>query len=197
MATATAKPAKKTTDTGARLRIQYNDTIAKELVKELDLKNPHQAPKLEKVIVNIGLGKAKDDKRILEVATNTMRKITGQQPIETLAKNSIAGFKLREGNKVGLKVTLRGERMYEFTDRLISLVLPRLRDFHGVSAKAFDKQGNYSLGFTDQSVFPELTFEETTLAHGLQVVFVINCEQKEHSRALLEKFGMPFEKENK
>jgi large subunit ribosomal protein L5 len=202
MATATeaqtraAKPLKQT-GTGARLRVQYNETLSKELLSELGLKNFHQAPKLEKVIVNIGLGKAKDDKKILEVATNTLRKITGQQPVETIAKNSIAGFKLREGNKVGLKVTLRGERMYEFTDRVISIVLPRLRDFHGVSAKAFDKQGNYSLGFADQSVFPELTFEETTHSHGLQVVFVINCEEKEHARALLEKFGMPFEKENK
>jgi large subunit ribosomal protein L5 len=195
MATATAKT--KPSANGARLRVQYNETLAKELVKELELKNPHQAPKLEKIVINIGLGKAKDDKRQIEVATNTLRKITGQQPLETLAKNSIAGFKLREGNKIGLKVTLRGDRMYEFTDRLISLVLPRLRDFHGVSTKAFDKQGNYSLGFTDQSVFPELTFEETTLAHGLQVIFVINCEEKAHGRALLEKFGMPFEKEDK
>jgi large subunit ribosomal protein L5 len=195
MATATAKAAK--TNAGARLRVQYNDKFAQELVKELGLKNPHQAPKLEKIVINVGLGKAKDDKRILEVATNTLRKITGQQPVETVAKNSIAGFKLREGNKIGLKVTLRGELMYEFLDRLISLVLPRLRDFHGVSAKAFDKQGNYSLGFVDQSVFPELSFEETTVAHGLQVVFVINCEEKAHGRALLEKFGMPFEKENK
>jgi large subunit ribosomal protein L5 len=194
---ASAAKAAKSVDTGARLRIQYNDTIAKELVKELDLKNPHQAPKLEKVIVNIGLGKAKDDKKILEVAKNTLRKITGQQPVETLAKNSIAGFKLREGNKVGLKVTLRGDRMYEFTDRLITVVLPRLRDFHGVKKKAFDQQGNYSIGFTDQSVFPELTFEETTTVHGLQVIFVINGKDKAHSRALLEKFGMPFEKENK
>lgn len=191
MATSTAKT---TAKAGARLRVQYNDTIAKELVKELNLSNPHQAPELEKIVINVGLGKAKDDKRQLEVATNTLRKITGQQPIETIAKNSIAGFKLREGNKIGLKVTLRGDRMYEFTDRLVSLVLPRLRDFHGVSDKAFDRQGNYSLGFVDQSVFPELTFEETTVAHGLQVVFVINCEEKEHSRALLEKFGMPFEK---
>lgn len=197
--TATAKVAKpaKPVDTGARLRIQYNQTLAKELVKELGLKNPHQAPKLEKVIVNIGLGKAKDDKKILAVAENTLRKITGQQPVETLAKNSIAGFKLREGNKVGLKVTLRGERMYEFTDRVISVVLPRLRDFHGVKKKAFDQQGNYSIGFTDQSVFPELSFEETTTPHGLQVIFVINAKDKAHSRALLEKFGMPFEKENK
>ncbi len=195
MPTATAKPAKKAVETGARLRLAYNDTIAKDLLKELELKNAHQAPKLEKIVVNIGLGKAKDDKKIMEVATNTLRKITGQQPVQTTAKNSIAGFKLREGNKIGLKVSLRGERMYEFMDRLISIVLPRLRDFHGVSPKAFDGQGNYSLGLTDQSVFPELSFDETTTAHGLQVVFVINCEQKAHARALLEKFGMPFEKE--
>lgn len=178
----------------ARFRAQYNDKFAKELQEELGLKNPHQVPRLEKIVVNSGLGKAKDDKRIMQVATNTLRKITGQQPIQTTAKNSIAAFKLREGNKIGLKVTLRGDRMYEFTDRIITTVLPRLRDFHGVSAKAFDAQGNYSLGFIDQSVFPELSFEETTPPHGLQVIFVIKCETKEHARALLEKFGMPFEK---
>ncbi len=202
MATTTDKPAtvKKTAkqvDTGARLRVQYQTTIAKELQKELNLDNIHQVPKLEKIVVNVGLGKAKDDKKILEIATNTITKITGQKPVTTIAKNSIAGFKLREGNKVGLKVTLRGDRMYEFMDRTINIVLPRLRDFHGASAKAFDKQGNYSLGFTDQSVFPELTFEETTTPHGLQVIFVINCHEKAHARALLEKFGMPFEKERK
>ena len=197
-----SKPAKTaksiaTVDTGARLRVAYNTTIAKELLKELALSNAHQEPKLEKIIVNCGLGRAKDDKKIMEIATNTLRKITGQQPVETIAKNSIAGFKLREGNKVGLKVTLRGDKMYEFADRLITVVLPRLRDFHGVGAKAFDKQGNYSLGMVDQSVFPELPFEETTTPHGLQVVFVIKCEQSAHARALLEKFGMPFEKEAK
>ena len=158
-------------------------------------------PRLEKIVINVGLGRAKDDKKAMEVATNTLTKITGQKPIETTAKNSIAGFKLREGNKIGLKVTLRGDRMYEFADRLINIVMPRLRDFHGVSAKAFDKSGNYSLGFTDQSVFPELTFEETTTAHGLQVNFVINSPVQNmgpaHSRALLEKFGVPFEKEIK
>jgi large subunit ribosomal protein L5 len=178
----------------ARLRVQYNQTVAKELQKELSLKNIHEVPKLEKVVVNVGLGKSKGDKRMMEVATNTLRKITGQQPIQTTAKNSIAGFKLREGEKIGLKVTLRGDRMYEFTDRVINTVLPRLRDFHGVSAKAFDGQGNYSVGFTDQSVFPELSFEETTPPHGLQVIFIIKCETKEHARVLLEKFGMPFEK---
>jgi len=193
---APAKPAKQSS-APARLRVQYNQTLAKELKKELGLKNPHQVPRLEKVIVNCGLGKAKDEKRVLETAANTLRKITGQQPIETVAKNSIAGFKLREGNKIGLKVTLRGDRMYEFTDRVITLVLPRLRDFHGVKTKAFDGQGNYSIGFIDQSVFPELSFEETTTAHGLQVVFVISAKEKEHARALLEKFGMPFQKEDK
>jgi large subunit ribosomal protein L5 len=194
MATATKKS---TATTAPRLRTQYNETFSKELLKELELKNVHQLPRLQKIVVNVGLGKAKDDKKIMEVATNTLRKITGQQPIETVAKNSIAGFKLREGNKIGLKVTLRGDKMYEFLDRLITIVLPRLRDFHGVSNKAFDRQGNYSLGLNDQSVFPELSFDETTTSHGLQVIFVIDSEEKTHAKALLEKFGMPFEKENK
>jgi large subunit ribosomal protein L5 len=198
MATAT-KPAKTTKPTAgvARLHALYNTTITQELQTELGLKNRHQVPRLEKIVLNIGLGKAKDDKHIMEVATNTLRKITGQQPVQTTAKLSVAGFKLREGNKIGLKVTLRGERMYEFMDRLINIVLPRLRDFHGVSKKAFDQQGNYSIGLTDQSVFPELPFEETTTPHGLQVIFVINNEDKAHARALLEKFSMPFEKEDK
>jgi large subunit ribosomal protein L5 len=143
------------------------------------------------------LGRAKDDKRAFEVATNTLQKITGQKPIETFAKVSIATFKLREGNKIGLKVTLRGERMYEFLDRLINVVLPRLRDFHGVSKKAFDKQGNYSIGITEQSIFPELSFEETTTSHGMQVIIVTTATSAEHGRALLTKFGMPFEKESK
>lgn len=178
----------------SRLKSEYNSKYAAELQKELELPNRTQVPKLEKIVLNVGLGRAKDDKKIMEVATNTLRKITGQQPVETIAKNSIAGFKLREGNKIGLKVTLRDERMYEFMDRLINIVLPRLRDFHGVKASAFDKSGNFSLGMTDQSVFPELTFDETTNVHGLQIVFVIKCEEQAHARALLTKFGMPFEK---
>jgi large subunit ribosomal protein L5 len=181
----------------ARLKSDYNDRIAKELVTELELGNPNRVPRLEKIVVNVGLGRAKDDKKIIEAAKNTLRKITAQEPIETVAKNSIAGFKLREGNKIGIKVTLRGNHMYEFADRLINIVLPRLRDFHGVKAGAFDKSGNYSIGFVDQSVFPELSFEETTTAHGLQVVFVVRAEDKEHSRALLTKLGMPFEKSGK
>lgn len=193
MATATTK---KQTYAQSRLRAQYNQTDARALKDELGLKNFHQVPRLEKIVINVGLGRAKDDKRAMEVATNTVFKITGQKPIETIAKKSIAGFKLRDGNKIGLKVTLRGDRMYEFMDRLINVVLPRLRDFHGVSAKAFDRQGNFSLGVVDQSVFPELTFEETTSPHGLQVNFQISCEQPVHARALLEKFGMPFEKKS-
>lgn len=178
-----------------RLKSEYTSSIAPALQKELGLKNIWQVPRLTKIVVNVGLGRAKDDKRVIEAATNTLRKITGQQPIETTAKKSIASFKLREGNKIGLKVTLRGDRMYEFLDRLVNLVLPRLRDFHGLSLTSFDKQGNYCIGFSDQSVFPELTFEETTTSHGLEVVLVINSLSKEHSKALLEKFGVPFEKE--
>lgn len=185
----TAAPA-----TQARLKTEYITTYAAELQKELGLSNAMQVPKLEKIVLNVGLGRAKDDKKMMEVATNTLRKITGQQPVETVARNSIAGFKLREGNKIGLKLTLRGDRMYEFMDRLVNIVLPRLRDFHGVKATAFDKSGNFSIGLTDQSVFPELTFDETTTAHGMQAVFVIKCEEQAHARALLEKFGMPFEK---
>lgn len=186
--------ATKTTPYVARLKDLYNKQYAAELQKELELANPHQVPRLEKIVVNVGLGRAKDDKKIMETASNTVRKITGQEPIDTVAKNSIAGFKLREGNKIGIKVTLRGNKMYEFADRLINIVLPRLRDFHGVKAGAFDKSGNYSIGFTDQSVFPELTFEETTTAHGLQVVFVVKAQDVNASRALLAKLGMPFEK---
>ncbi len=197
MAEATTKSAKKTEKYTPRLQAQYKDKIVAELLKELELKNIHRVPKLEKIVVNVGLGRAKDDKKVIEAAKNTLRKVTGQEPVETIAKNSIAGFKLREGNMIGLKLTLRGERMYEFMDRLINIVMPRLRDFHGVSNKAFDKQGNYSIGLTDQSVFPELTFEETTTPHGMQAVFVIKSEDKAHAKALLQKFGMPFEKEGK
>ena len=178
----------------SRLKELYTKELVSALKDELKLDNVNQVPRLEKIVVNVGLGKAKDDKKVIEVAANTLRKITGQQPIETIARKSIASFKLREGNKIGLKVTLRGDRMYEFMDRLVNIVMPRLRDFHGVKATAFDKSGNFSVGFVDQSVFPELTFEETTTAHGLQAVFVVRAEKVEHSRALLEKLGMPFEK---
>lgn len=180
----------------ARLRQQYNDSFQAELAKELKL-NINEVPKLRKISVNVGLGKAKDDKKLIEIANNTLTKITGQTPVPTTARLSIATFKLREGNKIGTMVTLRGDRMYEFADRVINIVMPRLRDFHGVSNKSFDGQGNYSIGFRDQSVFPELTFEETSTPHGLQVNFVIDAKEPAHAKALLEKFGMPFMKEGK
>lgn len=180
-----------------RLKKLYIEQYAAEIKDELKLVNKHQVPQLEKIVINTGLGRAKDDKRMFEVATNTLTKITGQKPVETYAKLSIASFKLREGNKIGLKVTLRGDRMYEFLDRFINIVMPRLRDFHGVSKKSFDNQGNYSFGVTEQSIFPELSFEETSQPHGLQVVIVTTANDKEQAKALLEKFGMPFEKERK
>ncbi len=187
-----------TTNTAPRLKQQYNEKFVAELQKELDIKNVHQVPKLEKIVVAVGIGKHKDDKRFHELVSTTLRKITGQQPVDRMARKSIATFKIRAGmNRVGISVTLRGARMYEFLDRLTNVALPRVRDFHGIGAKGFDKNGNYSLGITDQSIFPELTFEDTQIVHGLQVTFVINNEDKAHSRALLEKFGLPFEKGEK
>lgn len=180
-----------------RLKQAYNDNIANDLMKELKLKNRHQIPKLEKIVLSVGLGKQKEDKKMFDVAENTIIKVTGQKPIISLAKQSIASFKLREGQKIGLKVTLRGDRMYEFLDRLINIVLPRLRDFHGTGLKSFDAQGNYNIGLADQSIFPELTFEETANPHGMQVSIVINNSNTSYCKALLEKFGMPFEKERK
>jgi large subunit ribosomal protein L5 len=182
--------------TAPRLKALYATSYVKELQAELGLANVHQVPKLEKIVVSVGIGKNKDDKRHYEVVRNTVTKITGQHPVDRMARKSIAGFKIRAGmNRVGLNVTLRGARMYEFLDRLVNVAMPRVRDFHGVSATAFDKGGNYNLGITDQSIFAELSFEETQHIHGLQTTFVIKNGSKENSRALLEKFGVPFEKE--
>ncbi len=181
-----------------RLKQLYKTQFVGELQKELEFKNPHQVPRLEKIIVSSGIGKHKDDKRYHELVSTNIKKITGQQPVDRMARKSIASFKIRAGmNRVGISVTLRDARMYEFLDRLINVVLPRVRDFHGVGAKGFDKSGNYNLGITEQSVFPELTFEDTATLHGLQVTFVINSNGPKQSRALLEKFGMPFEKGGK
>ena len=186
----------KAVNTAPRLKALYGDTYAKELQAELGLENINQVPKLEKIVVSVGTGKSKEDKRHLEVVKNTLTKITGQAPVEKLAKKSIAGFKIRAGMgaPVGVMVTLRGARMYEFLDRLVNVSLPRVRDFHGVGVK-FDRGGNYNLGITDQSIFPELTFEETQQVHGMQITFTIAQGDKKKSRALLEKFGLPFEKE--
>ena len=188
--------AKATTTAAPRLKALYKDQFVKELQAELNLGNVNQVPKLEKIVVSVGIGKNKEDKRHHEVVRNTLTKITGQYPVDRLAKKSIAGFKIRAnmGSPIGVSVTLRGARMYEFLDRLVNVSLPRVRDFHGVKTK-FDKGGNYNLGIIDQSIFPELTFDETQHIHGLQVTFNMKSEDAAHSRALLEKFGMPFEKE--
>ena len=185
-----------TTAPAPRLKALYDTQYRGELQAELKLENVHQVPKLEKIIVSVGTGKSKDDKRHQETVKNTITKVTGQAPVSRLAKKSIAGFKIRAnmGQPVGHTVTLRGARMYEFLDRLVNIALPRVRDFHGVKAKAFDRSGNYSMGIIEQSIFPELSFEETQVIHGMQFTFVVKNDDKAHSRALLEKFGLPFEK---
>lgn len=187
---------KKTVSVGVpRLKQLYTERLVAELQKELELQNVNQVPKLEKIVISSGIGKHKDDKRFHEIVANTLRKITGQEPVDRMARKSIAGFKIRAGmNRIGVSVSLRGARMYEFMDRLLNIALPRVRDFHGVGAKGFDKSGNYNLGITDQSIFAELNFEDTQLIHGLQVTFVFKTHNPAHTRALLEKFGMPFEK---
>lgn len=182
--------------TTPRLKALYRTQYRGELQAELGLSNIHEVPELDKIVVSVGIGKNKDDKHHYEVVRNTIIKVTGQSPVDRMARKSIAGFKIRAGmNRVGISVTLRDSRMYEFLDRLINVALPRVRDFHGVSAKAFDHGGNYNLGIVEQSIFPELSFEETQHLHGMQVTFVIKNGNKVNSRALLEKFGIPFEKE--
>ncbi len=181
-----------------RLKLLYQKELVPRLQKDLGLQNVNRVPKLEKIVLNVGIGKHKDDKRYYELVVNTLRKITGQQPIDRIARKSIAAFKIRAGmNRIGVSVTLRDKKMYEFMDRLINIALPRVRDFHGVPHKAFDTSGNYSIGIVEQSIFPELNFEDTQLLHGLQINFVINAADKTHSKALLQAFGMPFEKEEK
>ena len=182
-----------------RLKVLYREKFTPELKKELGIKNIHDLPKLTKIIVSSGTGRNKDNKAYQATVLNTLMRITGQKPVARLAKKSIASFKIRAamGAPVGVNVTLRGDRMWEFLDRLVNVAMPRIRDFRGVSKKAFDGQGNFNFGITEQSIFPELTFEETTTLHGLQVTFAIDNGSAENSRALLEKFGIPFEKEIK
>lgn len=187
---------KKTTAYVPRLKQLYKDEVAKKLQQELSLENIHQVPKLDKIVLNVGIGKHKDDKAYHERVVNTLRKITGQEPVDRMAKKSIATFKIRAGmNRIGVSVTLRGARMYEFLDRLTAIALPRVRDFHGVKRNAFDKEGNFSLGISEQSIFPELSFEDTQVLHGLQINIAIKSLGADHSRALLAALGMPFEKE--
>jgi large subunit ribosomal protein L5 len=179
-----------------RLKTLYDETIAKELKQELGASNINQVPKLDKIVLSVGYGKKKEDKRHQEAVTTTLTKISGQAPISRLAKKSVATFKIRKGMgaPIGSLVTLRGVKMYEFLDRLVNIALPRVRDFHGVSEKAFDKSGNYNMGIYEQSIFSELSFEDTQIAHGLEVTFVIKNGSAEASKLLLSKFGMPFER---
>ena len=183
-----------------RLKVLYQDKIVKDLEKELNIKNINQVPKLEKVIVSCGVGKKREDKHYTETVALTLAKITGQASTSRLAKKSIATFKIRKGMgaPVGYLTTLRNDKMYEFVDRFINIALPHVRDFHGVPSKSFDEQGNYSVGLKEQTVFPEITFEDASVLHGLEITFIIKNGAKEASRKLLEAFGMPFEKkENK
>ena len=182
-----------------RLKALYNNELKAKLMKELGLSNINQVPELTKIIVSSGVGKKREDKRFTETVALTLEKITGQKATSRLAKKSIATFKIRKGMgaPVGYLTTLRNDKMYEFVDRLINVALPHVRDFHGVSRKAFDAQGNYSLGLREQTVFPEITFEDASVLHGLEVTFIIKNGSKEGSLKLLELFGMPFEKEGK
>ena len=185
-----------TKKTVPRLKALYNQELKAKLQKELGLENINQVPELVKVVVSSGVGKKREDKRFVETVELTLAKITGQAPTSRLAKKSIASFKIRKGMgaPVGYLTTLRNDKMYEFVDRLINVALPHVRDFHGVSRNAFDANGNYNLGLREQTVFPEITFEDASVLHGLEVTFIIKNGSKEGSTKLLEMFGMPFEK---
>src|SRR5215204_4040331 len=180
----------------ARLKDKYKKEISPALAKEFDIKNPMAIPKIEKIVVNMGLGEASSNAKILDVATEELRAITGQKPVITKAKKSIAAFKLREGMNIGAMVTLRGDRMYEFLDRFVSLALPRVRDFRGVSPKAFDGRGNYTVGLKDQLIFPEIDFGKIDKARGMNVCIVTSANTDEEARSLLRHLGMPFRQQN-
>lgn len=179
----------------ARTKTAYLTTLRKQIGDELKIANVMRIPKLEKITLNIGLGRFQEDKKVFEAANNTLRKISGQQPVKTKAKKSIAAYKLREGSPVGMMVTLRDNRMYDFFDRLVTIVLPRMRDFHGLSVKSIDQMGNLHIGFAEQVVFPELSFEETTTIHGLQVSISTTATNRHEGYVLLKTLGVPFEKD--
>lgn len=176
----------------ARLREKYKNEIAPALAKEFEIKNPMAIPKVEKVIVNMGLGEASSNAKVLDVAAEELKAITGQKPVITKAKKSIAAFKLRQGMAIGTMVTLRGDRMYEFLDRLISIALPRVRDFRGISGKAFDGRGNYTLGIREQLIFPEIDFNKVDKTRGMNISIVTTATNDEQARSLLKSMGMPF-----
>lgn len=176
----------------ARLKEKYKNEVAASLAKEFGIKNPMAVPKITKIVVNMGLGEASANAKILETATEELKAITGQKPVVTKAKKSIAAFKLRQGMNIGAMVTLRGDRMYEFLDRLISIALPRVRDFRGISAKAFDGRGNYTLGVLEQLIFPEIDFNKVDKTRGMNITIVTTAKNDEQARSLLKQLGMPF-----
>ena len=178
----------------SRLRDQYENEIKDAMVKKFGYKNVMEIPKLDKVVVNMGVGEAKENAKILEAAMGDMEIITGQKPIATRSKNSIANFKIREGMPIGWKVTLRGEKMYEFVDRLVNLALPRVRDFRGVNPNAFDGRGNYALGIKEQLIFPEIEYDKIDKVRGMDIIFVTTAKTDEEARELLTLFNMPFAK---
>jgi large subunit ribosomal protein L5 len=177
-----------------RLKEKYDNNVFKALVDKFSYENPMEVPKLEKVTINMGLGEAKDNSKIMESAVEELGLITGQKPVVTKAKKSIANFKVRQGMPVGAKVTLRGENMYTFVDKFINIALPRVRDFKGVSKNSFDGRGNYSLGVKEQLIFPEIEYDKVDMIKGMNIVFTTTAKTDEEAAALLELLGMPFEK---
>ena len=178
----------------SRLKDQYNETIVDEMIKKFEYKNKMQVPKLDKIVINMGVGEAKDNAKLLEAAIKDLETISGQKAVVTKAKKSVANFKLREGMPIGCKVTLRGEKMYEFADRLINLALPRVRDFRGINPNAFDGRGNYALGIKEQLIFPEIEYDKVDKVRGMDIIFVTTANTDEEARELLTLFGMPFSK---
>jgi len=179
----------------ARLLEKYQKQVVQQLINKFNYKNKLSLPKLQKIVVNMGVGRAVDNKKLIEEATKHLTIVTGQKPLVTVAKKAISGFKLRKGQAIGCKVTLRGKRMFEFLDRLISIVLPRIRDFRGISPKAFDGRGNYTLGLTEQIVFPEISIESVEFVQGMDITMVISGNSNEQSCELLKLLGMPFRTE--
>ena len=178
----------------SRLKDQYQNEIVKAMIEKFGYKNIMEVPKLDKIVVNMGVGEAKDNAKVLEAAIKDMETITGQKAVPTRAKNSSANFRLREGQAIGCKTTLRGEKMYDFADRLINLALPRVRDFRGVSADSFDGRGNYALGIKEQIIFPEIEYDKVDKVRGMDIIFVTTAKTDEEARELLRLFGMPFVK---
>jgi len=178
----------------SRLKEKYESEIKDALMKKFEYKNVMQIPKLDKIVINMGVGEAKENAKLLEAAMADMQMITGQKPIVTKAKNSIANFKIREGMPIGCKVTLRGEKMYEFLDRLVNLALPRVRDFRGINPNSFDGRGNYALGIKEQIIFPEIEYDKVDKVRGMDIIFVTTANTDEEARELLAQFNMPFAK---